>query len=299
MNLKKPIGYSIVIVREMSKMKFHVIDQNYLRDNDLKKRIISSDPEEYFVVTDTALIEMMKYSKWQKISRNSLQIISEHPNKILVSESIPDLIREELSTKKTIGLFDLFSDNLTKAFRQYLLEFQRQGQSGALHFDIAEAIKTERALLDRQQLNHSQNLCKLQKGCKELKNILDEESLKRARNNKLTHDELREIIAKPVVVLTASFLKENGFSKNEIYSFLLNNPFTFRFQVAFTMLCLRWISSGGVESLKADKSTNEFMDMEYVLIASYGNSILSREPEVHKQLEDLHTICSILNLNSI
>ena len=115
------------------------------------------------------------------------------------------------------------------------------------------------------------------------------------RKGTCTHDDLKESIAEPALILTASFLQGKGFCKEEIESFLMQDSFILRFQIAFTMLCSHWVSVGGVEFLSAEKATNELMDMDYVLIASYGGSILSNDSNVHRQLKDLKSICEILN----
>ncbi len=276
-------------------MQLHVIDQNYLRKDDLTDMIRSSRSDEYFVITDAAFIEMTKSNWWEEISKKSLQVICKYPQKLLISESTPDIIRKELSTKKPIKLSDLFSSELTESVWDYLLEFQSQGQSGPQHSDMKKAIEKNKHILDKQQLNHSSNLKKLQNGCKGLRNLLNADVLKRMRNGTYTYDDLKESIAKPVLTLTASFLQGKGFCKEEIESFLMQDSFILRYQVAFTMLCLHWVSEGGVETLPAEKATNEFMDMDYVLIASYGGSILSKEGKVHRQLKDIKIICEILN----
>jgi len=65
-----------------------VIDQGYFRNEDLHKRIESSERDEYFIVTEDALVEMFKSENRNKITRLSLSIISRFKEKILVTNPI-------------------------------------------------------------------------------------------------------------------------------------------------------------------------------------------------------------------
>jgi len=77
-----------------------VIDQGYFRNENLRRRIESSKNDEYFIVTEDALIEMFKSKEWSNVSRLSLSIISDFKEKILVTNPIGLIREKEIETKK-------------------------------------------------------------------------------------------------------------------------------------------------------------------------------------------------------
>ena len=77
-----------------------VIDQGYFRNKDLIIKIKSSLDNEFFIVTEDALVEMFKGSKWEQISTNSLSIIKDFKEKILVTNPIGLLREREIVSKK-------------------------------------------------------------------------------------------------------------------------------------------------------------------------------------------------------
>jgi hypothetical protein len=56
------------------------------------------------------------------------------------------------------------------------------------------------------------------------------------------------------------------------------------------MLGFEWVMNTGLKSLKPDKATNEFIDLDYVLISSFGYGLISMDHGLRKQHENLKKI---------
>ena len=100
-----------------------VIDQGYFRNKDLRNKIESSVKNEFIIVTEDALVEMFKSAKWEKISSNSLSIIKNFKEKILVTNPIGLLRESELGTKK--ACHDFVDIQSTELFRNLLDDYDK------------------------------------------------------------------------------------------------------------------------------------------------------------------------------
>ena len=121
------------------KKDFLVIDQNYLREDDLAQTP-TKETEMDFAITDTAFIEMLKSSSWEYISERSLKIIANQPERIWISNAVSDLLRLEIKEKRPVRADEIISPILTMRLRLYLKEFVTQGHSGSIHEYMANLI---------------------------------------------------------------------------------------------------------------------------------------------------------------
>ena len=265
------------------KKDFFVIDQNYLRKEDLDQRL-QQETEMGFVLTDTTLIEMLKSPSWEYISERSLKIIASQAKRIWVSNAVSDLLRLEIKSKRPISPDDIISPILTKRLRLYLQEFANQGQIGARHGYMANHITQAQMDLAHRQLNHSRNLNMLRNAYEAMKKYLGEEKIRAMKNNEFGDEKLSQIILSSALLAITDPLRENGFNEDEIEQFSRFDSFMLRQIIAFFLLCHHWIIMGGIECLNPEKATNDLMDINYILIASYGKGILSCE----KKVNDLH-----------
>ncbi|WKZ16293.1 MAG: hypothetical protein QY317_03100 [Candidatus Jettenia caeni] len=99
---------------------FIVIDQNFSQLEELRHILISSKDEQHFVITDTAMIEMMKNGaetyEW------SMKIISNYSEKIYISLSPSEILKNELTTK--VPCKNIISNERTNEFRKILHEIK-------------------------------------------------------------------------------------------------------------------------------------------------------------------------------
>ncbi|MFC1460979.1 hypothetical protein ACFLQR_00540, partial [Verrucomicrobiota bacterium] len=177
---------------------FYVIDQNYFRDPDIERRL-QQDDGTMFAVTDTALIEMLKASHWEYISENSLRIIAQQPDRIQVSESPSDLLRQEVRTRTPVTQEDVISEDLTQRLRAYLREIASQGQAGTKHAHLANHITQAQIDLLHQQMDHPRNLQMLRNGYDAIKSDLGTDFTRAARKAQLDEDDLKQNIIVPAM----------------------------------------------------------------------------------------------------
>ena len=131
-----------------------VIDQGYFRNIDLRNKIESSIKNEFFIVTEDALVEMFKSAKWEKISTNSLSIIKNFKEKILVTNPIGLLRESELGTKK--ACHDFVDIKSTELFRNLLDDYDK-GCVSEINKVFRENISRTQAYKSSKVLNHERN----------------------------------------------------------------------------------------------------------------------------------------------
>lgn len=99
---------------------FIVIDQNFSQLKELRHILSSSEDGQYFVITDTAMMEIMKNGP--KTYEKSLKIISEYSEKIYISLSPFEIQKNELITK--VPCENVISNERTDEFRKILHEIK-------------------------------------------------------------------------------------------------------------------------------------------------------------------------------
>ena len=274
-------------------MNFYVIDQNWFRSDDFAKRLEQPDGVQ-FVITDTALLEMFKGEKWEYTSSRSLKAAADHPERIEVSEAPCDLLRKEVHSRTPITPSAVISKDLTSRFRLYLSEMKTQGILGPRHDYIRKHITQAQIDLTHQQQDHPRNLAMLRRCHEAIKTDLGATFVSAARKGSLEQSALEQDVIVPAMRSAKDILTENGVPVSEAKDFLKYDSFLLRHGLTYLLLALRWVSQGGIESLPAEKATNDLRDMEYVLIASYGTGILTTEVKVSNLLADLRKCLDIL-----
>jgi hypothetical protein len=70
-------------------------------------------------------------------------------------------------------------------------------------------------------------------------------------------------------------------------------PFTFRFVCLKLLNALRWARDGGLASAKPSKVLNGLLDLEYALVASFFDGLLSKDKIACENLADLNLLIAI------
>ena len=91
-------------------------------------------------------------------------------------------------------------------------------------------------------------------------------------------------------LLLKEILKENNFTSSNVEVFLKKKPMILRYYYLKIWSCLDWLGKGGFESLLPKDVTNEILDHEYILLATFFNGILSKENRVNKAYKDISDI---------
>lgn len=108
----------------------------------------------------------------------------------------------------------------------------------------------------------------------------------------MSADERLELIRDSAPLLLRPFFEQARFSKNTAHRFLRKKPIALRFIYLKMWLCLDWIARGGFDSLPAHKVTNDLLDHEYVLLATFFDGYLSNDERAIRAYSDITSILS-------
>ncbi|MEZ0388941.1 MAG: hypothetical protein ACAI34_17845 [Verrucomicrobium sp.] len=270
----------------------HVIDINYLRtpaDPTVLKRpelgalLQSSAPGDRFILADTALIETMKNRQWESTSRNSFKIVSQYPEKIWIATEISKLMNAELNSgRDTDAVLDL---GLTEGFRDLLREIA-SGNDGPAMNTVRNNILQAQKTLATQQQNHPQNLGSLKAAFDGVR-----KDVKVKEYRRLTDIEQRQIRLRyaktQAQISTRNVAKEEDKSQEVGDALATGRGAMIRLQIGYTLLGFKWAVNNGLDSFPDTKATNEIMDLDHAVIATYFDGILTEEASVEDMRQDI------------
>lgn len=107
------------------------------------------------------------------------------------------------------------------------------------------------------------------------------------RGRKLSATEQLDVVHETAVGLMPRILEERSISTERARSFMKGRPMVLRYLLVKAWYCVHWISQGGFDSLRATDVTNELLDLQYVLTASFFDDLLSEERRVNESYRDL------------
>jgi len=267
--------------------KFLVIDQNYLRDSHLEE-FLASNSDLVVVLPDVALMEMCKSSSWKTTMNRSLKVLSGNLHKVYLSIGIGEAFRYEISKRRSIE-GRLFDKELTASFRDLLNEVAR-GEDGEQVEAIAKRIVQVQEELRTNELNADQNKTKLNDLIGLLESEIKPESLKDLRANRISHQDKLNTIKKYAPSVFENYFRQVGFPSNKVKSFLRQKPMILRYVYSRLWLCLYWIEKGGFKAVRPEKITNDNLDHEYILTATFFDGILSMERRVNEAYRDISSL---------
>jgi hypothetical protein len=261
------------------KRQYFVVDQNYLRSFELESRL-AADPHLQVVLPDMAMLEMTKSDKRELTVRLSLEILSRYRNRVYVAFSISEALRLELDSKRPITDHMLFREATT--FIRKVLEAVATGIDND---EILRIIQDpENCLLDlkRDYLNDEVNKSKSLSLVEATKCEMPREFAMRLRGKRATEEERLLFVAEKAPSLLVSVLADNGFSREKAIMFLRKKPMLLRYFYLKVLASLNWEEMGRLESLSAPKVSNDLLDHEYILTATFFDGLLSDEPRANE-----------------
>ncbi len=262
--------------------RFYVVDQNYYRDDRLASKL-KNDKDARFVIPDVAFIEMTKSNSWESTIRQSLEFLSQYPNRCYASKSVPEMMQFEIRTRKSADGFMIYRE-FTRVVRSLLREI-KTGQDGSAFERFRSEVESIRTDLAEEQLQHDLNLGTLSGLVEITRGCLGTKVLNLLRKGELSAQEIADLALMSAPNLMSSFYRRVDFPTHRVPSFLKRKPLTFRVILLKYWLSLDWVARGGIETLSDKKATNEFMDQDYVVAASYFDGILSNDAKVNRSFE--------------
>lgn len=285
-NWRDPVSNWVQSEREAvearPRMPYMVIDQNCFRDEEFVKDLLNraSVLDWQVLLPDAALMEMLKSEKWEYTMRRSLAHLAEAPELVSVALGFGELMRAERDTGEPVE--DLIDYQVTRIFRDMLGEL-RSGQSGPVLALARAQIENAQDLAARQQLRHEHNKTVL-------KHLVD------AWKVELSQDEIKGLGRDPskCVGLCASVsmtrtcvigLSNGGYSDNAARRLSAEPSVSGYWTVTLSALALNWLVAGGLDSLRPEKATNDFVDIDYVVSGVLGCALFSREARLNQLYE--------------
>ena len=267
--------------------KIYVLDQNYLRSDELKALVVD-EPHAKFVLPDIALLEMCKGNKWRETMERSLKTLARTPGRVMQSMSVGEAINFELANATSIE-GQLLPKDFTRFVRSILRDVaaNRSGPGVSL---ISKSIDQAHKDIRKEELDHRRNQLSLTTRTDIIKSALGNEQLRQLKNGTVPHELRLGIIHSVSHDLIRTFLASEGYSPNRIKSFLKTKPLMLRFFLLSVRHAFEWARKGGLESFPAEKITNDIVDQEYVAIASFFDGIKTMETRVNEADHDLRKL---------
>lgn len=266
-----------------------VVDQNQLRSQALRDRFVQ-EPHTRFVLPDLGMFEMAKSSNRALTLRLSLEVLSLQPSRVYVSRALGDCLRYELTrTIPVVG--HVIDTNGTRFFRRVLAA-------------VASGVSTpeyDRVLADpeghvggmrRDYLDHESNKRRMLELVEETKQAMPREFAQRLRAAQVSASEKVAFIREKAPSLLLDILADNGITRGKAERFIGQKPMLLRYMFLKLWACLCWEEQGRIDGLSAAKVSNDLIDHEYVLAATFFDGILSAESNVNEAYKAVTTLIS-------
>lgn len=270
--------------------RYIVLDQNVLRKPILEEWL-ATRPDARYVLPDLSFLEMTKVPQWESTLSNNLRLLSKYPTRVYVCYSVNEAINSELNALRPITGHMLHPE--ATAFVRNILDSVRDETDGYALDCIRNGHDTHLTALAKDHLDDTQNKLRLCALIQETKNILSDDIQKRLRAQKVTDSERLQIIHDIGGRLLPQILVESGVSAERARVFMKQKPLVLRYLFLKLWYCIYWIENSGLDDFPAKKVTNEEIDKQYVLSASFFHGILSEEGRVNDAYRDL---CVLLKM---
>lgn len=231
------------------------------------------------VLPDLAMLEMMKSGQRELTLNLSLKALAPHRMRVVVSKATSECLDYELRTGRPVTGHMLHPKG-TKFLRQILLTVATGKATPeydaviADRDDLLEDLKTD-------YLSHEDNKTRSLEMIAATKREMSPEFKRRIRSAEATDQEMLQFAVEKAPSLLVGVLLERGYSREKSISLLRKKPFLLRYFYLSVWKCLVWERQGWLEGLGPKKVSNELLDHQYVIAASFFSGLLSNEPAVN------------------
>lgn len=267
--------------------RYLVLDQNVLRRPELSELIVTQ-PEARFVLPDLSFLEMTKSEQWETTLQRSLQQLATVPERVLVAYSVNEALDRELRTLQSV-VGHMHHAEATKFVRN-VLAWVRTGVSNPSIDRIREDPEKHKKAVQLDHLDHKGNKLALARLIGSTRRFIPEEIQKRMRGSVLTSEGRLDIVYDIARGLVPEVLASRGVDRNKSRAFLRQRPLLYRYLIVKVWYCADWIAKGGFESFREEAVSNEILDHQYVLTASFFDGLITRETKVNHAYNDLQAL---------
>jgi hypothetical protein len=271
----------------MPVLPYIVVDQNALRHESLVLPAITRAREigGAILLPDVALVEMTKGANWEYATRRSLEILSRFPTNVAVAHNVGELLRRERAAGRPLP--DLVDEELLPSFRAMLCELHDGAGPNLDHF--LAAIPMHQSMARAQHLNHTKNKASVEKFVVLWSDVLGPDGVRAATQADI--DGIRAVLSgEPFARLMTLWLKQADYPAEDAALLANGRSVTAHLLLLQAALAFRWLVQRGLPNMAPEKVTNELADMEYVLLASFCDGLVTQEGrmgEFRALLEDV------------
>lgn len=255
-----------------------VVDQNYLRNPQLES-LLAATINTRIVFPDLAMFEMTKTDKRELNIRLSFAILAKYAHRVFVSRAIGECLKHELEHGQPVSGHMLLR-GATQFLRQVLYAVAN-GVTNAAFERVIHDPESHLFDLKRDYLDHDSNKRHSLELVEATKLEMPAEFARRVRGKQATREQKIAFVREKAPSLLLSVLQENNFSRERALKFLRRKPMLLRYFYANLWACLSWEEQGRLEGLEPKKVSNDLLDREYVLSATFFDGILSCDARVN------------------
>ncbi|OQA31189.1 MAG: hypothetical protein BWY57_02462 [Betaproteobacteria bacterium ADurb.Bin341] len=258
--------------------RFLVIDQNYLRTPQLKALL--EDDRIRIVLPDLALLEMTKGMHREVTIRNSLAELSNYPDRVYIAEATSTCLQYELSNKQSVSGHLVHKKGTN--FLRKILEALRVGDKNGELLLVLNDPDGHIPALERQYFDHSDNKNRALDLVHAAKLDMSTDFAKRIRSGKATMDERLAFVHERASSISINVLADYGFSNEKATMFIRKKPMLLRYFYLNIWDCLVWECQGRLESLASRHVSNDLLDRDYILAATFFDGLLTSEKRMNE-----------------
>lgn len=226
------------------------------------------------------MFEMAKSRNRELTIKLSLGILALEPNRVFVSRALSDCLNYELNHKVAV-VGHLIDRDATNFLRKILVSIAT-GFPNSEYDQMISDPQNHMSGMKRDYLDHDANKSRSLELVDETKRTMTTEFAKRLRGSHATKREKIDFIYEKAPSLLVGVLQDNGFSRQKAIRLFQQKPMILRYFLVKLWACLSWEVQGRIEGLGPAKLSNDLIDHQYILTATFFNGLLSDEPAVNE-----------------
>lgn len=270
-----------------------VLDQNSLQSEALQ-RLISSRAGVRFVLPDASFKEMSKHENFEYTFERALEPLSQAGASVFHAVAVDECVAEELRRLEPVTAVGLLDVEFTQFSRQ-LLEEIHQKQVGPARAALNQRFERIRRELLEEELNAERAKQRAQELSGPFLRGVKPPVLKALRNGKLGDDFRLAFIKLNSDLMMEGMLARLGHAEEASAAFLAERPMFLRWFNLTVRHSLMWAIRGNPQQVAAPRELNNQIDLEYALVASYFDALLTHDAlarEAHADLMHLLRLSS-------
>jgi hypothetical protein len=271
-------------------MPKYVIDQNMLNDAPTGiARLLAAAPDLTVVVPDTAFVEMMKSEEWELTMELSLRELHAYPGRVEMVIAVGEALGGELRTGRPTFARDLLPDALQELVGELIEAFS--GDADQLKREVLRSrIVPARTELLETELDQQAVKTRTGRLLETWIKGLDRRILRLVGSPSCDPKfatALAQVNADSFTRLVAE--RDLRMSEVEAMAFVAAKPLVLRYFMAHALYSIRAAQRGpsALQQTGAGKELNNQLDLEYGIVATYIDGLLTNDRRAREAYESL------------